>query len=114
MNEPMKKTKPCKISFPLSVDMDPYPHVEDADGVILARDYLHMGKMQYVLNAVNSHEKLVEALGNFSMGGCECDVLNPCLSRWDPSKPILHWGGEKACRVCYARAVLVLARGDKT
>jgi len=36
----------------LRIEMEPYPHLRDDEGCILARDYIHQEKMAFILNAV--------------------------------------------------------------
>lgn len=50
----------------LRVHQDPYPHLRDDNGTVLARDYEHEEKTAYIVRAVNSHEALVEALSRIA------------------------------------------------
>ena len=49
----------------LKVHQEPYPHLRDDSGTVLARDYEDERKTSYIVRAVNSHEALVEALTAF-------------------------------------------------
>lgn len=46
----------------LRAPIDPYPHLRDDDGCVLARDCIDPDKVAYILNAVNGHAGLVAAL----------------------------------------------------
>jgi hypothetical protein len=68
----------------MKVASDPYPHLRDADGCILARDYINVGKMKYVLECVYTHEKLRSALetiasieGDYGSGQIANKALEP-------------------------------------
>lgn len=37
----------------LRIAPDPYPHLRDDEGCILARDYIHVGKLAWILAKVN-------------------------------------------------------------
>lgn len=36
----------------LRIEYNPYPHLRDDKGCVLARDYVHVEKMEYILEAV--------------------------------------------------------------
>jgi hypothetical protein len=46
----------------LRVDRDPYPHLRDDSGVVLARDYEQVEVMAFVCHAANSHSALLAHL----------------------------------------------------
>jgi hypothetical protein len=46
----------------LRVDRDPYPHLRDDSGVVLARDYEQVEVMAFVCHAANSHSALLAQL----------------------------------------------------
>lgn len=37
----------------LRIEWEPYPHLRDDDGCVLASDYIHEEKIQFILDAVN-------------------------------------------------------------
>lgn len=41
-----------KAPINLRVEEDPYPHLRDDEGCVLARDYQHTEKMEFILEAV--------------------------------------------------------------
>jgi hypothetical protein len=41
-----------KAPINLRVEWEPYPHLRDDEGCVLARDYLHDEKMKFILEAV--------------------------------------------------------------
>lgn len=50
----------------LRVEQEPYPHLRDNKGCILARDYQHVEKLNYILYCVKQAEKL--NIGNNTNG----------------------------------------------
>lgn len=52
----------------LRVEQEPYPHLRDDDGCVLARDYEHEGKTAYIVRATNCHADLLAALKEFVVG----------------------------------------------
>lgn len=44
----------------LRVEYHPYPHLRDDEGCVLARDYVNVEKMDYVLAAVVAHKARVD------------------------------------------------------
>lgn len=40
----------------LRVCNNPYPHLRDDDGCVLARDYADLGKLAYIMDAVAAYE----------------------------------------------------------
>lgn len=48
----MKETKTMKSPINLRIEHQPYPHLRDDEGAILARDYIHLDKMEFILEAV--------------------------------------------------------------
>jgi hypothetical protein len=36
----------------LRIEFEPYPHLRDDDGCILARDYIHADKLKFIFEAV--------------------------------------------------------------
>lgn len=41
----------------LRVEQEPYPHLRDDQGCILARDYQHPEKLEYILEAVRQMQQ---------------------------------------------------------
>lgn len=46
----------------LRVEQEPYPHLRDDEGCVLARDYQHPEKLAFILAATRNHAALYEAL----------------------------------------------------
>jgi hypothetical protein len=46
----MKRTKNLRL------EMDPYPHLRDDEGCILARDYVNHRKIEFILHHVKAAE----------------------------------------------------------
>lgn len=61
----------------LRVEQEPYPHLRDDQGCVLARDYQSPAKLAYILNAVNAHDAMRQALEEAQRMLSTCDFDQP-------------------------------------
>jgi len=45
-----------KATINLRVEQEPYPHLRDDEGCVLARDFQHEEKLEFILTAVKTAE----------------------------------------------------------
>jgi len=53
---------PMKRTINLRIEQDPYPHLRDDEGCVLAHDYQSVGKLAFIVHACSLHDELVGAL----------------------------------------------------
>jgi hypothetical protein len=73
----------------LRIELKPYAHLRDDDGCVLARDYIHAGKLEFILTAVS--DKLKTAAAS-PLTTIECrirELLSPCIDTRAPYAKVL-------------------------
>jgi len=97
----------------LRVEHDPYPHLRDDEGCVLARDYIAPDKLAFICQAVNEHARLLslaaEALAPFASAH---ERTNNTVHTWGDSMQLNQHTGLIYADLRQAATVHKLLKGE--